>query len=264
MNRQKPGERDAEGGTPSLSDLFLALCAVPAGVRARDTALDADLKVLKDVAEALRDKLGDEKTHHEEVDARVFVAVHLVARVAVSLIEGARQLLPDNAYAASALVRQLVEVEYLAWACGHDSAEAIDWLTSDRDARLRRWSPQRLRNRAEGRFDDQDYWDHCEAGGHPTPLGILTLHGPTADNPGLVVMPEVTLYEVALHSTAIADYISHAVPAHMPIASDVQDRAHAAASEWRQNDPAANWKRLSRADPVEVALAVAVAMSDEA
>ncbi|HEY4226027.1 MAG TPA: hypothetical protein VGM70_09455 [Pseudolysinimonas sp.] len=236
---------DADESAALPAELFLALCAAPAGVKARNEALDADLTVLSDIAAAVRDELGDDASGD---DARVFVAVHLVARVAVSLIEGARQLLPQNVYSASALVRQLVEVEYLAWACGHDPAEAVDWLTSDRDARLRRWSPQRLRQRAEGRFDDQDYWDHCEAGGHPTPTGILTLHGPSTEHPELVTMPEVTLYEVTLHALAITDYISHAVPSDLSIAAEAQRRAHATTSDWRARDPAASWKSLAHAD----------------
>lgn len=197
--------------------------------------------LFKDLAEGVRNALDSEAP--DEEDSRVFLVVHLLAQVAVSLIEGIRQLLPSNTYAANTLIRQLVEVEYLAWACGHDPAEAVDWLTSDRETRLKRWSPQRLRSRAEGRFDDQDYWNHCETGGHPTPGGIMALHGPTEANPELVVMPEVALYEAALHATAIADYLSHAVPTRLPVATDALRRAHTTNLTWRTDDPAASWRK---------------------
>lgn len=241
---------DADGRAAILPEMLLALCALPKGVKARDEALDADLVLLRDIAGAVRDALESEASLDQETDARVFLAVHLVAQVAVSLIDGIRQMLPHNSYAANALVRQLVEVEYLAWACGHDSAEAVDWLVSDRETRLKRWSPQRLRNRAAGRFDDEDYWNHCEMGGHPTAVGITSLHGPTEANPELALMPEVTLYEVTLHATAITDYLSHAIPPQLTIAVDAVHRAHLTNVAWRKQDPAARWKKHLSDDPV--------------
>ncbi len=80
------------------------------------------------------------------------------------------------------------------------------------------------------------------------PSGILTLHGPSEKHRELVVMPEVTLYEIALHTTAITDYISHAVPPDLAISEEAKSRAHAAAHAWRESDAAASWSRFASAD----------------
>jgi hypothetical protein len=106
------------------------------------------------------------------------VSLGYLCETAASLIVGAMQLLDDaNCYAGAALNRQLVEVEYLAWAFGEDQEEAALWLRSSRDDRLQRWQPRHLRQRSQGRFRGADYAQHCELGGHPTPQGVRALIG---------------------------------------------------------------------------------------
>jgi hypothetical protein len=109
-------------------------------------------------------------------DATVGLAT--VVRIAGELSSGAVGLLQSgNHYAAAALVRQLVEVEYLAWAFAEDEEEAMNWLRSSREERMRFWRPSHIRKRAGGRFRGLDYSLHCEAGGHPTPEGNGLLPG---------------------------------------------------------------------------------------
>ncbi len=109
------------------------------------------------------------------------VALGTVCRIASELIEGVSGLLrADNLYAASALVRQLVEVEYLAWALSEDEEEAAAWIRSSHDDRMRLWQPRHIRARSEGRFRGSDYQQHCERGGHPTPQARALLRGGTA------------------------------------------------------------------------------------
>jgi hypothetical protein len=215
---------------------FLLLCLDPDGVLARQDAIINGRSLLRDIDVIL------EETLDGGGDSRPSFAVMLVIRVAVSLADGIDTLLPGNAYAASALVRQLVEVEYLAWACAHDPDEAADWVMSDSEARRKRWQPRHLRERSAGRFDAKDYTDHCEAGGHPTPSGILTLHGPTQANPELVAMPEVTRYETVLHFVAICDYLTHALPDGLAESGSLRSRAHAISGAWRKADPVAAWR----------------------
>ena len=101
------------------------------------------------------------------------VGLATVIRIAADLTRAAVQLLDaDNAYAAAALIRQLVEVEYLAWAFGSDHEEARRWLRSSAEERRRLWQPRHLRNRAGGTFRGADYAHHCELGGHPTPAAL--------------------------------------------------------------------------------------------
>lgn len=106
------------------------------------------------------------------------VGVATVAQIGAELAAGAITLLKaDNLYAANALIRQIVEVEYLADVFEAQDGIAADWLRADRQQRLDFWSPGRLRQRAGGRFLSTDYWRHCEIGGHPATPGMQLLPG---------------------------------------------------------------------------------------
>lgn len=136
------------------------------------------------------------------------------------------------AYGGASLVRQLVEVEYLSWATTNDSEDAWDWFTSDREARLQRWQPGKIRQRSEGRFPNTDYHDHCEAGGHPVPGPAMQI----LDNRDIWV--EVVLYEAALHGSAIWHYLLRAVEDITPLPAievhhGIVDEAYKA---WRASD----------------------------
>lgn len=100
------------------------------------------------------------------------VGLGTAIQIAGELVSGASLLLADgNRYAAAALLRQLVEVEYLSWAFAEDEEEATRWMRSTREERLKLWQPRHIRARAGERFRGLDYALHCEAGGHPTPEG---------------------------------------------------------------------------------------------
>lgn len=97
--------------------------------------------------------------------------------IAGELARGASDLLKKgNSYGAQALIRQLVEVEYLASAFAEKDEIAAEWLSSTRTERQKFWSPAKLRARANGKFLREDYWDHCELGGHPTPVAAVLLN----------------------------------------------------------------------------------------
>lgn len=104
------------------------------------------------------------------------VGLGYIASTTAELLRGVDSLLAgDNVYAAAALVRQLVELEYLAWAFAEDQAEAASWLQSTHEDRLARWQPRHIRQRSADRFRGKDYGLHCERGGHPTPIGCRVL-----------------------------------------------------------------------------------------
>jgi hypothetical protein len=85
----------------------------------------------------------------------------------------------QRTYGAAALVRQLVEVEYLAYCFSTDRALAAQWLTASQDD-IRKWfQPAAMRKRSAGVFRDQEYWTHCELGGHPNPRAWVLLPGRT-------------------------------------------------------------------------------------
>ncbi len=106
--------------------------------------------------------------------------------VGAELARGAGDLLDKgNRYGAQALIRQLVEVEYLASAFAEKDEIAAQWVRSDRAERQKFWSPAKLRARANGKFLREDYWDHCELGGHPTPVATVLLD-PDEYPPGFI------------------------------------------------------------------------------
>jgi len=106
------------------------------------------------------------------------VAVSLLLRVAGPLVSASADLFTDGRhYAAAALLRQLVEVEYLAWAFDARDSDAERWLRSTAEERRDFFAPAKLRKAAQGKFRSQDYGHHCEMGGHPVPSSAILLNG---------------------------------------------------------------------------------------
>ncbi|MFZ0500990.1 MAG: hypothetical protein WAM52_17790 [Steroidobacteraceae bacterium] len=106
------------------------------------------------------------------------VAVSLLLRIAGQLVSASADLFDDGRhYAAAALLRQLVEVEYLAWAFDTRDSDAERWLRSTVEERREFFAPAKLRDAAKGRFRGKDYGHHCELGGHPVPRAAILLGG---------------------------------------------------------------------------------------
>jgi len=104
-------------------------------------------------------------------------AICLIMRIAGDIVQSANLLFKTNrAYSASALVRQLVEVEYLAWAFENDNNEAQKWIHSTKEERKKYFTPAKLREAAKGKFRSKDYGYHCELGGHPVPGAEILLN----------------------------------------------------------------------------------------
>jgi len=184
-------------------------------------------------------------------DDRLVGLGHL-STTARSLILGTVELLEHrNTYAASALTRQLVEVEYLSWAFAEDLDEAASWLRSDRQERLKRWQPRHLRDRSNGRFRGADYSEHCEIGGHPSPQGIRALIAGCTDQ-----TIELLFTEAALHGTsawnytlaAVSDYCGRNQLAEMPLPDGVAEAVITAAAAWDEHHDhlASTWNFVAR------------------
>lgn len=109
------------------------------------------------------------------------VAIALLLRIASELIAASTDLfMAGKAYAAAALIRQMVEVEYLAWAFETRNHDAERWLRSNKDERQEFFTPAKLRKAAGERFRSKDYGYHCELGGHPVPTSAILLDGETS------------------------------------------------------------------------------------
>ncbi|NUP12501.1 MAG: hypothetical protein HOW73_41175 [Polyangiaceae bacterium] len=118
------------------------------------------------------------------------VAVALLLRVASELIGGCASLFAERRhYAAAALLRQLTEVEYLAWAFETRDRDAERWLRSTHEEREEFFRPARLRRASNGRFRNQDYRYHCELGGHPVPRAEL-LFGAAANETAQLLLSD--------------------------------------------------------------------------
>jgi hypothetical protein len=122
------------------------------------------------------------------------VGVSVLLRIGGQLVSASTDLFADGrAYAAAALTRQLVEIEYLAWAFQFRGKDAERWLRSTREQRWKIFRPKTIQNAAAGRFRRVDYSEHCELGGHPTPGGTMLLRE-----------------DLALHQLLLADMLGHA------------------------------------------------------
>lgn len=97
-------------------------------------------------------------------------AVGVVLQISGRLAHGAIDMLKsENWYAAGALVRQLIETEYLLFRFSADRAEAERWLAAT-PAEIRNvFSPGAMRKRSGQHFRVEEYAVHCELGGHPNP-----------------------------------------------------------------------------------------------
>jgi len=162
------------------------------------------------------------------------VGLAIVAQTGGELCAAAALLLEHGIdYGAAALLRQLVEVEYLAWAFAEDEDEAADWLRSTRDDRLRRWQPRHMRDRSGGRFRGSDYALHCDLGGHPTREGARLLPNHTRQPAWLLP------FEFAAHGASIYDYLAAASNrAGYALAREREKFAQlgSAVSAWRSTD----------------------------
>jgi len=98
------------------------------------------------------------------------VGVGVLAQIAADLLDAAGVLLSGtNHYAGAALLRQIVEVEYLTWVFANQKLDAATWLNSTHEEPRGMFTPARLRSESDGRFRAADYGHHCEQGGHPVP-----------------------------------------------------------------------------------------------
>jgi len=161
------------------------------------------------------------------------VAVSLLLRVGSQLVSGSADLIASNRhYAGSALVRQLVEVEYLAWAFEANNDESARWLRSTREERMSFFTPAKLRKAAEGHFRSVDYSYHCELGGHPTPGSWQLL----VDDPAIA---QLMLSDCLGHAGRIWDHVVGWAKGYMlaDIVASKSDEMLARYTAWKRADP---------------------------
>ncbi|MBB3998385.1 hypothetical protein [Aureimonas pseudogalii] len=161
------------------------------------------------------------------------VAVSMLLRIGSELVSASSDLIADGrAYAGSALIRQLVEIEYLAWAFETKSEEAARWLRSTHGERMTFFTPAKLRKAADGRFRGVDYGYHCELGGHPVPQSWQLL----GDDGGL---GQLMLSDCLGHTGRIWDHVVRWAHGH-PLGQGVSSRSTEMLTrfgDWKRIDP---------------------------
>ncbi|MBA15240.1 MAG: hypothetical protein CMN73_02675 [Sphingomonas sp.] len=160
------------------------------------------------------------------------VAVSMLLRIASEIVSGCADLVASGRhYAGAALVRQLVEVEYLAWAFETKDEEAARWLRSTREERERFFKPSKLRKASGGRFRGTDYSYHCELGGHPVPGSWRLLTNAEATG-------QLMLFDCLTHSTHIWGHVFEWAKGYMlgQIIADKHEAMVAQFTEWQRVD----------------------------
>jgi hypothetical protein len=143
---------------------------------ARDAAVREIVAHLGDAAFALRDAAQLDGVSDDCRDS--LEAVALVVATAATLSAGVWQLCDrSNMYSASALLRQLVEAEFVLWKFSNDIRQARVWLHSTPEQRRNEWKPSNIYRDNNNEYRQKDYSRHCELGGHPTPLGARLATG---------------------------------------------------------------------------------------
>ncbi len=112
-----------------------------------------------------------------------------------ALSAGIYQLVSQaNLYPAAALLRQIVEVEFVMWKFAQSHEQSQLWVESTADERRLSWRPSTIYRDHNNAYRQKDYSNHCELCGHPTPVGARVAAG---------------LETTTIEANVLADLIGH-------------------------------------------------------
>jgi hypothetical protein len=169
-------------------------------------------------------------------------ALGLVAQMAGELAVCEAQLYDaERWYAGAALVRQLIETEYLMFLFAIDHDEPERWLKASGKEARDMFAPAKMRERSAGRFNASEYSTHCEVGGHPRPAGhfLLKEHIIPIEGQNKLFDPRVQWVDLAQHLDRLWIHYVVAVGEHSPsnIYPEQFRKIHDAIVEWRALNP---------------------------
>jgi hypothetical protein len=150
-------------------------------------------------------------------DDRV-VGLAVVTEIAAALAMDSVSLLDaQRRYSAAALVRQLIECEYLMWLFANNDEEARRWLNADDHELERLFKPGRIREQSGGTFGRGEYHVHCLLGGHPSPhaRSLLPMH--SLASPAEVQWEDLTLHLTRTWTTLIEAITTLDCSAYLPV-----------------------------------------------
>lgn len=146
----------------------------------------------------------------------------------------AKSLASGQHYAGAALLRQIVEIEYLTWTFKEGHRDPEKWLNATHQERMQDFTPAQLRQTSHGRFLAKDYRDHCEQGGHPVPLGAHLLSGQNKGGAQLLLADLIT------HDWRTWDHVQKwatGFPSVRPIIGAANTNVFSVLTKWGDVDP---------------------------
>jgi hypothetical protein len=169
-----------------------------------------------------------------------FRAVSTVLCMAAELAEAAVEMAKKTRYyAVAAVIRQLIECEYLLTLFNDDLEHARCWRESTPDEVRRSFAPQTMR-RLTG-FADEEYWNHCSTGGHPAPKGARLLEKLDPARQSWPYSAAELLIDLGLHLRRIWKALDALLMKHHArygrVRADQRRQAEEAWSQWLQADP---------------------------
>jgi hypothetical protein len=184
---------------------------------------------------------------HEETRYQAFRGIATVVEMATELSVAIVSLLDDEArYAAAALVRQLIETEYLLQAFASDLARGAEWYQAT-PAEIRKAFELKTMRKVGG-FSDTEYWSHCDQGGHPSPRGRHLLGYGSSRSSELAALVAASLWsDLAQHLQRVWAAVVRLLAAHHPRFATVRveqtAQVEAAERRWASLDPLASVAR---------------------
>ena len=146
-----------------------------------------------------------------------------------------------RSYAVAAVLRQLIECEYLLAHFAIDLEQARNWWIST-PAQIRKEFETKTMRKA-GDFSDTEYWMHCDAGGHPNPKGAFYVEWLDPGRRTWPVAREELSIDLGLHLHRTWNAIDRLLAKHHARYKEVRaaerEKAERAWTEWRASDPVA-------------------------
>jgi len=171
-----------------------------------------------------------------------FRAVSTVVCMSAELAEAAVDMAKKSRYyAVGAVIRQLMECEYLLTRFNDDLEHACQWRESTRDEIRKSFTPEKMRKLTG--FADQEYWKHCDTGGHPNPKGARLLEKLDPARQSWPYSVAELLIDLGLHLQRTWKAIDALLVKHHArygqVRADQRRQAEDARSQWQEADPVA-------------------------
>ena len=183
-----------------------------------------------------------------------FRATAVVIEMASELVSGAvAQLNDDRRFAASTLIRQLLETEYLLRAFAEDFSQASKWALSSPDEIRRLFAPKTMRQIAG--FSNTEYWNHCNLGGHPSPSGRALLRFSRVTSKGDDPFMDASLWgDLAQHLRrlwlTIDELLLREHARYETVRNSDRQQINEMILEWDSNDPLSRTTDFQRLEDV--------------